>query len=596
MGGLGAVLTALTKQQQRDGNVDVSVILPFYSLLRHMPLASSIAHYANLTVSVYPGKGYGDSWQISQAGIAAVKAAEAARDPYTRAERAMQEVGFSVSTMPYWIDSTNSSAVTVYLVGPGDVYPFDQAFHAQSTLDIYGSPGGLPQEWRDLYFEKAAARLIEHIHTEATSSKQGHQQQQHSNGPSAVAPLSRGVDVVHLHGATNAFLAHFLAQRITAGAFDVGGRPGIVYTLHDYSDEVRYLNDASNVDKFLDYPTVERWQLNQYRYGSEVFMSPLGINHADMVTFVSRSLTADLVEGRLEFYMKEIAMDAILTKARDARFIGITNGIDLHARNPFTSPELAREQLTFPRRFPQWPPSHAPMEARIADRKQAAKAYLQRSGLLTKDDLDRPLVLFIGRFQHNKGLEFFAETAEYLAARNARFVMMGQKNNYAHYKVVELRDRYPDNVILIDEEQDQKRWGIYLRTAADFAFVPSRTESFGLVAAEGLLFGAAVISTGVGGLREFLKAKASPAHNAYLFELDTAHTSASLRRALGDALKDHHRLRQDPAAYEHFLEGLVGSSVALGWDQKGGPVSAYNHVYAKAVERARKIPRGGLWR
>jgi glycogen synthase len=639
MGGLGAVLTALAKQQQHDDNVDVSVILPFYSLTRHLPIAASITSYANLSISVYPGKGYGGNWQVNQAKFAA-------QTPHVQPERAMQEIKFGVYTMPYWIDDRNTSAITVYLVGPGSEHPFNQAFYAKSVLDIYSSPGDLPQEWRDLYFEKATARLIEHIHKESISPISAlaspeqvdtPTNQSSSSASAAAVESTHGIGVVHIHGATIAFLTHFLAQRITAGAFDVGGRPGIVYTLHDYSDEVLYLNEAGNVDKFLDFPSSERRTLNQYRYGNEVFMSPLGINHADMVTFVSRSLTADLVEGRLKFHMKEIAMDAILTKARDSRFIGITNGIDLHARNPFASLELSREHLTFPRRYPEWPWSSASDEALIADKKQAAKKYLYRNKLLTIEDLNRPLILFIGRFQYNKGLEFFEETTEYLASRNARFVMMGQKNNYAHHKVVELRDQYPDNVLLIDEEMEQKRWGIYLRTAADFAFVPSRTESFGLVAAEGLLFGAAVISTGVGGLREFLvdrpvlssskpssyikntpdliqstannatdidmvKIKQNAdteifsSYNAYLFELDSTRTSNSLRRALNDAIEDFHRLRRDSTAYEAFLEGLVSSSVALGWDQKGGPVNTYNRVYAKAMERARKIPKGGLWR
>ncbi|KAI8057820.1 hypothetical protein BDF22DRAFT_772392 [Syncephalis plumigaleata] len=562
MGGLGAVLTALAKQQQRDGNVD-------------LPIAASITPYANLSVSVYPGKGYGGDWQVNQARFAA-----ASQNPHAQSEREMQEIKFSVYTMPYWIDNTNTSAITVYLVGP--------------AID-------LPQEWRDLYFQKATARLIEHIHQESISSTPALNPSPASSA--SMVESTNGIGVVHIHGATIAFLTHFLAQRITAGAFDVGGRPGIVYTLHDYSDEVLYLNEAGNVDKFLDFPSTERRQLNQYRYGNEVFMSPLGINHADMVTFVSRSLTADLVEGRLKFHMKEIAMDAILTKARDSR----SSASPMH--------------LTFPRRYPEWPWSSAPDGALIADKKQAAKEYLYRNKLLTIEDLNRPIILFIGRFQYNKGLEFFHEATEYL--------------------VVELRDQYPNNVLLIDEEMEQKRWGIYLRTAADFAFVPSRTESFGLVAAEGLLFGAAVISTGVGGLREFLvdrpvlsSSKPSPyikntsanliqqqttddkpttdvdiikvkqntdaefysSYNAYLFEPDSTRTSNSLRRALNDAIEDFHRLRRDSAIYEAFLEGLVSSSVALGWDQKGGPVNTYSRVYAKAMERARKVPKGGLWR
>jgi glycogen synthase len=597
MGGLGAVLTALAKQQQRAGHVDVSVVLPFYSLLRQPPFVDNVEHYVTLDVDVLDGKGFDGDW-------AAARPLASPMLRNTNPERRMSKIQFDVSRMPFWIDETNTTAVNVYLIGPGHEYPFDRAFRANDILSIYSSPSGLPQEWKDLYFEKAVSRLIEYEHTKAQAARV-------ASASSNVRP----VDIVHIHGATNAMLAHYLARSTHAGAYAALGRPAVVYTLHDYFDEVTYVNNAANVDKFLDHPLEERPLLQQYRYGNEVFMSPLGISHADMATFVSRSLTEDLVEGRLDFYMKQVAMESILAKARSASFIGITNGIDLHARNPFNAPELVAKHLNFPSRGSGWPESTAPVSTRIRDRKRAAKAYLYREGLLTAEDLDRPLLLFIGRFQVNKGLEFFADTADYLARRNARFVIMGQQNSYSYDRVRSLRDRYPNHVTLIDDLEGQKRWGIYLRTAADFAFVPSLTESFGLVAAEGLLFGAAVVSTGAGGLREFLvdrprslpnqqttkhtmpqksntaiststSSGPSKMHNAYLFNPTPGESIKSLTEALSDALDELEQLRKNPDAHEAFLEYIISTSVALGWDQPGGPVETYHRVYAKAIESA----------
>ena len=56
----------------------------------------------------------------------------------------------------------------------------------------------------------------------------------------------------------------------------------------------------------------------------------------------------------------------------------------------------------------------------------------------------------------------------------------------------------------MEPEQIQEEYGPVLRAAADIVFVPSKTEAFGLVAAEGLAYGALVVTTGVGGLRDFL--------------------------------------------------------------------------------------------
>jgi glycogen synthase len=52
--------------------------------------------------------------------------------------------------------------------------------------------------------------------------------------------------------------------------------------------------------------------------------------------------------------------------------------------------------------------------------------------------------------------------------------------------------------------KEQEEFGMVLRAAADVVFVPSHSEAFGLVAAEGLAMGAVVLSTGVGGLSDFL--------------------------------------------------------------------------------------------
>lgn len=70
--------------------------------------------------------------------------------------------------------------------------------------------------------------------------------------------------------------------------------------------------------------------------------------------------------------------------------------------------------------------------------------------------------------------------------------------------------------------------------AADVVIVPSRNEIFGLVALEGLLFGSAVLSTAVGGLKEFLVDRnqklsmtEDSTFNAYVYDYRSANSLVS---------------------------------------------------------------------
>ena len=89
-----------------------------------------------------------------------------------------------------------------------------------------------------------------------------------------------------------------------------------------------------------------------------------------------------------------------------------------------------------------------------------------------------------------------------------------------------------------------------LYAAADVVVVPSRREGFGLVGLEAMAAGAPVVSTGVGGLSEYMRAD----ENAVLVRPgDPAALAAGIRRVLGDA-----ELRR--------RLGVAGVETAAGYD------------------------------
>ncbi|KAF9991305.1 hypothetical protein BGZ75_000058 [Mortierella antarctica] len=607
MGGLGMVVTALATAQQKARSQKVNVVLPYYSMLDKVP-GIDIKFVISLPLEIK------DKRQQPQQLVFNV-----------------YKFKYDVATKPSdnETDKRRITPVTVWLIGPADTYPFDRAFQSKNVQEIYYSPKGLPSEWKDLYFSKAVATFIQY--------------QNKNNDVSLFASAAtRVIDVVHVHGATNALVLHYLQQSIDRGVMGEEP-PAMVYTLHDYLDELQYSNEVVNIQKFMDRRVhsdddeedlfLQMDGISPYCHGHRMFTSAMGIDLADAVTFVSKTLAKDIVEGRLDFYLKELVLGSVLNQAEKNLFIGITNGVDFGKLNPWTMPELRKHELAFPSdetigeeteaatsvsgeedviRAPVGMGSPNPT---IRAAKEAAKHFLYKNGLLSEQDLNRPLVLFIGRFQFNKGLEFFNTASTEIKERGGKFVIMGQPNNYPVKKMLYLERLFKGTVKVISDQKTQDDWGVYWRTAADFLLVPSLTESFGLVAAEGLLFGSTIVSSGVGGLSEFLvdrpnandkkqqqelkeaqlgrqfvpvdqqqlEAPREERFNSYLFDPFATDAHTQLAMAIRDGITEWRRLQRNPEEHEEFLTRLVASARSMGWDRPGGPADQYRALYEIAL-------------
>ncbi|CAG8618118.1 15583_t:CDS:2, partial [Racocetra fulgida] len=485
--------------------------------------------------------------------------------------------------------------IWVYLIGPATNYPpFDLAFKASSALEIYSAPQGLPVEWMNLYFCKAVAELITYL-------------DKYAETPLFARLDNRGVDVVHLHGATNAFVVDFLKELYNEDQYSKPSPP-IVYTMHDYLEEQLYStllvnfkmfknsnNGINSIDEYLN-----------YIHGRRFYPSSLAIDRAQIITFVSETMAKEMVEGSLDFRAKELIMPSILHRASKGHWIGITNGVDFTQFNPFDDMMLLETDSHFPKNIMTFDYERfieeqidASSQELVIDAKFKAKSQLIKEGFLEADDVNRTIFLFIGRFQYNKGVEFFITAVETLAALDAKLIIMGQQNNFPINKLQKLQSKYPKHFNLIDDLEFQNDWGVLYRAAADVQFVPSLTESFGLVAAEGLLFGAAVVSTGIGGLKEFLVNKSTDnitdRYNSYLFELVglvektyIIHSVEGMKRALTAVINDYKRLNDNLHEKEIFIRDLIKDALKLSWNRPQGPLEQYFRVYNLAIKSRRK--------
>ena len=122
---------------------------------------------------------------------------------------------------------------------------------------------------------------------------------------------------------------------------------------------------------------------------------------------------------------------------------------------------------------------------------------------------DRPTLLFVGRIQPLKGLSVAVQALGLLADRTARLVVVGGPSGldgdaeWDRVRALIERLGLTERVQFIPP-QPHHRLSTYYR-AADVVLVPSRSESFGLVALEAAACGIPVVASAVGGLRTLVR-------------------------------------------------------------------------------------------
>ena len=120
-------------------------------------------------------------------------------------------------------------------------------------------------------------------------------------------------------------------------------------------------------------------------------------------------------------------------------------------------------------------------------------------------DLDQPTLLFVGRIQPLKGLEVAVRALGHLADRNVTMIVVGgASGTEGDTEVERIRDLISElhlgsRVRFVDPQPHHLLSSWY--RAADVSLVPSRSESFGLVALEAAACGTPVVASAVGGLR-----------------------------------------------------------------------------------------------
>ena len=117
---------------------------------------------------------------------------------------------------------------------------------------------------------------------------------------------------------------------------------------------------------------------------------------------------------------------------------------------------------------------------------------------------DRPVLLFVGRIQPLKGADVAVRALAETDPQNVLVVVGGPSGPQGEAEYQRLHDLVADldlkDRVLFRPPQPHELLSTYYR-AADVCLVPSRSESFGLVALEAAACGTPVVAAAVGGLR-----------------------------------------------------------------------------------------------
>lgn len=606
---LGRYVTGLAAAQQASGVNKVAIVMPLYSFMKKMAIKKEI----DMSFEIH-GKRPG---QITTLDFHVLKMTFAFNPPVQEPKRFEYKMVKGLNTSFLVTPQRKPAAkdaVPVYLIGPGNKRPFSQAFKSPSAEGIHDENPDLPQEWRDQYFAKAVAAFLSH--------KSAASDEESIFAPIRIVPR---VDIVHIHGVSNAYVAKFLQDKKESD--DLGPRPpAIVYTMYNHQDELKYTHSVRSLGKFLDHPVSDHEGLQKYLYGGHMFMSRFAIDHAQAVTFANHSLAADVVEGRKDFYLKELVMESLLRKAQGSRFYGINQAVDYHSTDhPFSSDQLRNKSMAFPQYaldiIHDQPLLHQPSRPFaltapdlptywvlpelsknfVSVYKDKAKRFLIKRGMLSH--VKQSLVLFRGRFEEGAGLEILEDAMRNFAQHDIKVILVGTLKGYPVERLENLERQYPDHLHVIKRAIDDRRLGVFCRAAADFVFVPNPDpKELAIQTAQGLVFGSAVISSGVGRTREVLVDRSDGRkvevrlvegsekgatvisheyYNAYLYN-----SRKSLAKAIEDAAEDYQRLAADKALREEFVLRMIRGALSLAWD-KGhyqGPVYEYNQVYELALQ------------
>ncbi|WCJ25673.1 Starch synthase 2 chloroplastic/amyloplastic [Euphorbia peplus] len=292
---------------------------------------------------------------------------------------------------------------------------------------------------------------------------------------------------------------------------------------------------------YLDLPAhyVDLFKLYDPLGGDHLNIFAAGLKAADRVVTVSHGYAWELktVEGGWGLHN--------IINENDWKLKGIVNGVDTKEWNPKVDVHLKSDGYT-----------NYSLESLHTGKPQCKEALQRELGLPVRPDV--PVIGFIGRLDHQKGVDLIAEAVPWLMGQDVQLVMLGTGRADLEQLLRQFEGQFPDKV---------RGWvGFSVKVAhritagADILLMPSRFEPCGLNQLYAMMYGTIPVVHAVGGLRDTVKPFDPYNESGLGWTFDSAEPN-KLIDAMGNCLLTYRQ-------YKKSWEGLQrrGMTQDLSWD------------------------------
>lgn len=202
-----------------------------------------------------------------------------------------------------------------------------------------------------------------------------------------------------------------------------------------------------------------------------------GIIYSDAINTVSPTYSKEILTPDFG-----VGLDRLLMEVR-SKLYGILNGLDFEAFDPSTDKIIEKNFDIYS------------LESRNVNKEAIQKEF----GITVSNDI--PLVGFVGRLDHQKGVDLVVEAMKFLIKEfKVQFVQVGGGESHIVSQLKELKDLYPQSVGL--HPLPNFTLPRLLFAGCDMILYPSRFEPCGVVQLEAMRYGSVPIVRKVGGLAD----------------------------------------------------------------------------------------------
>ncbi len=235
---------------------------------------------------------------------------------------------------------------------------------------------------------------------------------------------------------------------------------------------------------------------------------PLGLLTADKINTVSTGYAQEMLTPEFGSGLQKFL------KTRKKDLVGIINGLDMDAWNPASDKAISANFTS----------------DTLQDRGKNKRA-LQKE-LELPQDTDAPLLAFIGRMDHQKGIEIALEALRKVSDLSWQAIILGTGDPDIEARAEALAEEFPQNIRTIIRFDGALARRIY--AGSDMMMVPSRYEPCGLIQMIAMRYGSVPVARATGGLRDTITDyKEKGKSTGFLFKKAKPRAMAkALRRAL----------------------------------------------------------------